>query len=1124
MKAVFAVLLLTCAMSFSLQSQVVFDDFSDGDFTSGPEWTGDGSDFVVNDDEQLQLNTSDVGQSYLRTSFSTVSLDDKEWRFYVRQSFSGSGNNYGRVYLAFNGTDLSHANEDEANVSGYYLLFGEPGSDDAVKLFYTDGTSPTLLAQGTAGEVSSSFEWRLQVRRDAAGNWELYADQNAGEAFEQIASGSFSDNDSYENLGWVCTYTSSNADNFYLDDVYFGDWIVDTEPPTVLNAEIVNDTEITVSYSEAMDVSAEVEANYSLSTLGNPLAAFFDGNTSTVTIDYDGNIPTNTELILSINGPTDLEGNPLAPTQLPLELVVLSPIEADEIIISEIMADPTPEVGLPNAEWLELRNNRDEALNLADIVFVNTTSEFDLPQLTLEPDQYVVLCSTENEALLNAFGTVVGLSSFSALANSGDSLTLKRSDEVVIDVVVYTDSWYQDNAKSEGGWSLERINPDHPCSDMNNWRASEDVSGGTPGQTNSIEDLTPDEQAPSVDQAFVLDESTIVIHFSEALDEGSLGNYTLDGELQANLSLVEDVVTISLDTPLELGIVYTINVSGAADCWGNEQNGAFEATLLLGAEPAPGDLIINEIMADPTPSNGLPDGEYVEVYNTSDQYLDLAQILLQESGPELAFVLEPGGYATLISDEAEGEFLFVTNTVVIPGLSSTSLTNGGIEVVLSNAAGEVLDVVEYDLSWYQDADKVEGGWSLERIRIDIPCSDQNNWAASVATLGGTPSAENSLFDASPDLVPPLLLSAVPLADDLLQLTFDKTVQNEGSEITVQIDPEIGVQGVTLDGFSGLVELDQALSEGVTYTLTISGVADCSGNLSVSTSVLVGLAQDAEEGDVVINEILSDPTTGCVDYIEILNRGSRIIDLKDWIIANGSAGIPDDMDPIAEESLLLFPGQHMALCEEALIVEDCYPSAEERIIESIANLPSYNNEDGEVLLLLPDETIMDAVSYSSDWHFRLLDSTDGIALERISPDGDSQQEGNWHSAAENVGWGTPGYLNSQTVTLGVTDDQIEVTQEIFSPDSDGYQDVMLLTYTLDQPGYVANVEVFDQVGRPVKQIAQNELLGTSGVWQWDGSRDEGDRADVGAYLIYIELFDLEGRTELFKRTCVLATRL
>ena len=66
----------------------VIDDFSDGNFNTNPLWQGLEANFTVNGDAQLQLNDTYAGQSYLSTSFSETSINDNEWQFWIKQSFS----------------------------------------------------------------------------------------------------------------------------------------------------------------------------------------------------------------------------------------------------------------------------------------------------------------------------------------------------------------------------------------------------------------------------------------------------------------------------------------------------------------------------------------------------------------------------------------------------------------------------------------------------------------------------------------------------------------------------------------------------------------------------------------------------------------------------------------------------------------------------------------------------------------------------------------------------------------------------------------------------------------------------------------------------------------------------
>ena len=161
-------------------------------------------------------------------------------------------------------------------------------------------------------------------------------------------------------------------------------------------------------------------------------------------------------------------------------------IERYAVVINEIMADPSPVIGLPNAEYIELRNNSSATINLYKWRIDNgsTTAAVSVNYL-LAPDSLVILCAKSQAVFFNAPLKTLGLTSFPALTNEGDLLTLTAPDGKTIHAVSYDINSYANPLQSTGGWSLEMIDPHMPCNGLN-WRASTNSKGGTPGSENSL--------------------------------------------------------------------------------------------------------------------------------------------------------------------------------------------------------------------------------------------------------------------------------------------------------------------------------------------------------------------------------------------------------------------------------------------------------------------------------------------------------------------------------------------------------------------------------------------------------------------------------------------------------------
>ena len=192
------------------------DNFDDAEIFSSPTWSGNTENFTaLNNELQLMDNDPVLTQSYLSTPNTMSSLDGKEWRIWINQTFSGSDANQSRIYLTSNTSSFSYTANNSAGAIGYYLKLGEALSGDVLRFYKDDGTNVQLIASGTTN-ISASFQMRIKVSRNASGNWTIAIDTSGGENY--VDEMTFTENslNTSDYFGIVCTYTSSNADNFFF--------------------------------------------------------------------------------------------------------------------------------------------------------------------------------------------------------------------------------------------------------------------------------------------------------------------------------------------------------------------------------------------------------------------------------------------------------------------------------------------------------------------------------------------------------------------------------------------------------------------------------------------------------------------------------------------------------------------------------------------------------------------------------------------------------------------------------------------------------------------------------------------------------------------------------------------
>ena len=297
-----------------------------------------------------------------------------------------------------------------------------------------------------------------------------------------------------------------------------------------------------------------------------------------------------------------------------------------------------------------------------------------------------------------------------------------------------------------------------------------------------------------------------------------------------------------------------------------------------------------------------------------------------------------------------------------------------------------------------------------------------------------------------------------------------------------------------------------------------------------------MAEKPEANDIIINEILFDPQSPGVDYIEIKNRTNKIFDLKDLRLANWNEETQsfENIKHITSESYLIYQYGYYVFCTNSLIVQKQYLVRNPRQIIEIPSMISMPSSEGSVAILTANFEQIDRFDYNKDMHFALLQNTKGISLERINPDLPTNDRNSWHSAATNTDAysqtadfaGTPTSINSQ-YSNGVEfngEVWLHNNLDIFSPDNDGRDDVLLIDYKFPDAGYTANVRVYDVTGKLIRNLVNNELLATKGMLSWDGLDNNNQKANIGIYIIYAEIFNLNGDVKHFKLKAVLAGRL
>jgi hypothetical protein len=1018
------ILVVLSLLFFFLNAQIN-ESFTDGDFTSNPTWTlSTATDFSVNAGQLKSANTTSNSAFYISTTNTLTS--NCTWEFWVNLQFATSGSNYVDAYLISDNTNLL-----SSSINGYFVRIGN--SSDDISLYKSTAGTQTVIIDGVNASVASSSNnlIKIKVTRTSANLFTLERDMT-GTGASYFTEGTITDGSFSSSTSFGFAIKQSTATFFgkhVFDDINVGTIVLDVTPPSIISNTVISNTQLDVLFNEPLEMtSAQTTTNYSVNNgVGNPSSATRDAsNLSLVHLSFTTPFTNALSNTLNVSGVTDIALNAITTETTSFTYTAPITISYKDIIINEIYADPSPLVNLTATEFVELYNRSLSSFNLNGLKLTDGSSTATLGNYTLLSNSYVIVCPIADTAQFSALGYMnkLGVSSFPSLNNTGDNLYLKTTTGVFIDSVNYSDTWYQDVIKKNGGWTLELINPNLNlnCSQSSNWIASNDNDGGTPGFINSVHSTALDVTGPSVISATVVDATHVIVCFNEAIDVSLLtnnSNYTINNSIGSpslsTASVGNLCVTLLLNNPLTSNSSYTITISGITDCNGNAiTTPTASFNYIVFDLPAFNDVVINEIMVDINPvPNGLPANQYLELYNKTNKYFNLNGWKFSDGATTSTistnYSLNPNSYVLIAKSTDTSGFVGVTNKI---GTSSFPTYNlSGDPVFIYDNSGNIIDSIRYTTTWYQNTTKDDGGWSLELINpsLNPSCLDASNWTASNDANGGTPGIINSVYSLAPDMIAPKISSVTVLDSLHISICFDDAIAASQLSVTsnYSINGSIGspTLAVTTTGNTCVtLGLATKLMNATNYTITVSGITDCSAN-ALSPNTKAFSFYKAQPYDIVINELMPDPDPSInlpnEEYVELKNRTNFSINLKNWNFSSLSSSkkIPD---------ITIEPNGYIVLVGSGLANQ--FYNNFGIVAYEVTSFPSLINDGTTITLSDSNNVVISSVSYSSSWYNDANKSSGGWSLEQIDANNPCGGQNNWHASTHPDG-GTPSTANS-----------------------------------------------------------------------------------------------------------------
>ena len=503
----------------------------------------------------------------------------------------------------------------------------------------------------------------------------------------------------------------------------------------------------------------------------------------------------------------------------------------------------------------------------------------------------------------------------------------------------------------------------------------------------------------------------------------------------------------------------------------------FLSCLLAVSAQAQCPWILTEIQADPTPSRGLPEVEYLEFYLDSSIPVNLSGWNLHVNSTRIPFpnqTIPPFSYFVVV---AESQRQKVTWDALTVWVSRLTLPNSGAELSLTSPQGRCFSL-SYLPQWGKRSS--EGGYSLEVQNKSGACLGGQVWSSTQSLTGGTPGK------------PPVQgYQALP-QPKVTQVWADSTTWT--LRFSQSMRPSVGHwQGKALQCRwvdEKTCQVDQALPKSSWQSGILADFEDCTGQLLADTLLTFGRFDPPSQGEWRWNELLVDPLDGTSGFVELK---SHALEPRVWtggsIEYQSSTSTRKVIFEVGSIGKILSPGDVWALTKANPGWEGRYQVG--KSIDFLNSWHDLSNEGGTLQIKRSDGQLLDQITYSSQWHHPMLRAEDGRSWQKMTTV--------WNPTPTLWGLATPGWEPQPN--------DIRTQWEFEPAFLSKSKNEAILHFSLPDDQFILQAKIYDRFGQMRYQYPSSHIFPKSGHWIWSFPDLPGSKEH---YFVFFQGFHPDGR--------------